>query len=78
MWLENYATVNAEAASITVGDCGFQFISKFCWGGHFSVTVVEILRCGKMKYKFCDGNEYKYTLSEIRLLSTLQVVSERV
>ena len=78
MWLVHDATVNAEAAYITVGNHGFQFIRKFCGGGHFSGTVVEILRGGKRKCKFCDVDGYKYTLSEIQLLSTLQVVSELV
>ena len=63
MWSAHDATVNSEAASITVGNRGFQFISKFSGGGHFSGTVVEILRGGKRKCKFCDGDEYKYTLS---------------
>ena len=75
MWLENDATVNAEAASITVGVRGFQFISHFFWGGHFSGTVVKILCGGKRKFKFCDGDEYKYMLSEIQRLSTLKIFS---
>ena len=78
MWSSHDATVNSKAASITVGDRGFQFISKFCGGGHFSGTVVEILCSGKRECKFCDGDEYKYTLSEIQRLSTLQVLSKFV
>ena len=64
MWSANNATVNVEAASFTVGDCGFQLVRKFCGGGHFSGTVVEILCGGKRKCKFCDIDEYKYMLSE--------------
>ena len=30
------------------------------------------------KFKLCDGDEYKYTLSEIQRLFTIQVVSELV
>ena len=44
MWSMHDSRLNSGAASITVGDRGFQFISKICWGGHFSGTVVEILR----------------------------------
>ena len=47
MWLDHDATVNAEAASITVSGRGFQFISQFFGGGHFSGTVVKILCGGK-------------------------------
>ena len=47
-------------------------------GGHFSGAVVEILRGENMKCKFCDIYEYKYTLSKIQRLSSLQVVSEIV
>ena len=78
MWLAHDATVNAEAASITVGDYGFQLVRKFCGGGHFSGTVFEILCGGKRKCKFCNGYEYKYTLSEIQRLLTLHVVSDLV
>ena len=78
MWSAHDATVNYEADSINIGDCGFQLISKFCGGGHFNGTVVEIL-CGvKRNHKLCDGDEYKYMLSEIQRLSTLQVISELV
>ena len=56
IWSAHDTTVNAKATSITVGDRGFQFISKYFGGGHFSGTVVEILRCGKRKCKFCDGD----------------------
>ena len=62
MWMAHDATVNTEAASITVGDRGFQFIRKFLGDGRFSGAVVEILRGGKGKSKFCDGDEQKYTL----------------
>ena len=75
MWLAHDATLNSGAASVTVDDRGFQLIRKFCGGVHFSGTVVEILRGGKLKCKLCDGDEYKYTLIEIQRLSTLQVVS---
>ena len=51
------ATVNSGADSITVGNCGFQFIRNFCEGGHFIGTMVEILCGGKRKCKFCDGYE---------------------
>ena len=78
MWLVNDAPLNAEAASITVGVRGFQFIRKFCGSGHFSGTVVGILHGGENNCKFCDRDEYKYILSEIQRLSTLQVVSELV
>ena len=57
MWMAHDVTVNAEAASITVDDRGFKFSRKFCGGGQFSGTVVEILRGGKGKSKFCDGDE---------------------
>ena len=40
--------------------------------------MVEILCGGKRKYKFCDGDEYKYMLSEILRLLTLHVVSKLV
>ena len=59
MWLAHDATVNSGAAYITVGNRWFQLIRKFCGGGHFSGTVVEILRGGKRKCKLCDGDEYK-------------------
>ena len=59
MWWAHDATVNAEAASITVGDRGFKYIRKFLGVVYFSGTVVEILRGGKRKCKFCDGDEYK-------------------
>ena len=65
MWLVHDATLNAKAASITVGEREFQFIRKFCGGGHFSGTVVGILHGGKKKCKFCDRDEYKYIMSEI-------------
>ena len=76
MWLAHDATVNAEAASITVGGRGFQFISQFFWDGHFSGTVVKILLGGKSKCNLCGRYEYTYTLSEIQGPYTLQVVSE--
>ena len=47
MWLARDATVNAEAASINVGNHDFQFIRKFYGGDPFSGAVVEILRAGK-------------------------------
>ena len=40
--------------------------------------MVEILRSGKRKRKLCDGDDHKYTLSEIQHFTTLQVVSELV
>ena len=52
-----------KVALATVGNCGFRFIGKFRGSGHFSGNVVKILRVGKSKFKFCDGDEYKYTLS---------------
>ena len=58
------ATVSSEDDYIIVGNRRFQFIGKFCGGGHFSGTVVEVLRGGKSKCKFCDGYDYKYTLSD--------------
>ena len=76
MWSVHDATLNAEAASVTVGKRRFQLIRKFRGGGHFSGTVVEILYGGKKKCKFCDGDEYIYILNEIQRLLTLQVVSE--
>ena len=65
MWLVHDATVNAEATYINVGDREFQFIRKFYGGGHFSGTVVKILHGAKKTCKFCDGDEYKYMMSEI-------------
>ena len=73
MWPAHDATVNAKDASINIWDRGFQFIRKLRGGGHFSGTVVETLRGGKRKCKFCVREDYKYTLSEIQRLSTLQV-----
>ena len=78
MWSAHDATVNSEADFITVRNRGFKFIREFCWGGHFSETVVEILNSGKRKCKFCDGDEYKYALVKIQRLSTLQIVSDLV
>ena len=53
-WSAHDVTVNAKAASNSIVDVGFQFIQIFCWGGHFSGIVIEILRSGKRRCRLCD------------------------
>ena len=52
-WSANDVTVNAEAASNSIVDVGFQFIQKSSGGGHFSGIVIEILRSGKRRCRSC-------------------------
>ena len=61
-WSAHDVTVNAESDSIAIVDVGFQFIQLFSGGGHFSGNVIEILRSGKRRCRFCDGDECRYTL----------------
>ena len=61
-WSAHDVTLNDEAASISIGDVGFQFNRKICGGGHFSGIMIEILCSGKMRCGFCDIYEYRYTL----------------
>ena len=53
-WLAHDVTVNSKAASNVLVDVGFQFIQKSSGGGHFSGIVIEILRSGKRRCRFCD------------------------
>ena len=55
-WSDHDVTVNPEDASISIGDVGFQFIQKIHGGGHFSGIVIEILRSGKSRCRFDDGD----------------------
>ena len=39
-WSAHDFTVNAKAASTSIGDVGFQFIQSIHGDGHFSVIVI--------------------------------------
>ena len=62
IWSVHDVTVNSEAAYITIVDVGFQSIQIFCGGGHFSGILIEILRSGKKRCRFCGGDECRYTM----------------
>ena len=73
-WSAHYVTVNSKAASNVLVDVGFQFIQLFHNGGHFSGIVIEILRSGKRRCRFCDRKECRYNMNNLQRLSSLQVI----